>query len=281
MDSDGAPDPREGPARNPREPDYAEAREFWAFQPVEETAPPRVEDVTWPRTSIDWFVLARLEANQLSPAPAAERADLIRRVYFDLIGLPPTPEQVDAFMGDRSPDAYERLVDQLLASPHYGERWGQHWLDVVRYAETEGFEYDRTMPGAWRYRDYVIASLQADKPYDRFLTEQLAGDEIDPDDPELRIAAGFHRLGTVRRNAGNQEVAGSRNEVLTERTDIIGSAFLGLTVGCARCHDHKFDPIAQKDYYQLQAFLAATREENVILASDHATGELEANNDAH
>ena len=140
-------------------------------------------------------------------------------------------------------------------------------MDVVRYAETEGFEYDRALPGAWRFRDYVIESLNRDKPYDRFLTEQLAGDELDPEDPTLRIAAGFHRLGTVRRNAGNQKVASSRNEVLTERTDIVGAGFLGLTIGCARCHDHKFDPIPQQDYYRLQAFFAATREDNVVLAS--------------
>ena len=154
---------------------------------------------------------------------------------------------------------------QLLDSPPYGERQAQHWLDVIRYAETEGFEYDRLMPDIWRFRDYVIAAFNSDMPYDQFLMEQLAGDELG-DEPDLRIAAGFHRLGAVRRNAGNQAVASSRNEVLTERTDIIGSAVLGLTIGCARCHDHKFDPIPQRDYYRLQAFLAATREDNVSLS---------------
>jgi hypothetical protein len=159
------------------------------------------------------------------------------------------------------------VVDRLLDSPHYGERWAQHWLDIVRYAETEGYEYDRHIPHAWRFRDYVIRSLNADKPFDRFVTEQVAGDEIAPDDLECQTAAIFHRLGPVRRNAGNPEIALSRNEVLTERTDIIGTAFLGLTVGCARCHNHKLEPISQKDYYRLQAYLAATDEHNIVMAS--------------
>ena len=246
--------------------DFAEARKFWAFQPVRRPVPPTVADADWVRTPVDRFILAKLEEAELPPAAPATRRELIRRVYFDLLGLPPTPQEVDAFVADPAPNAYERLVDHLLSSPHYGERWGQHWLDVVRFAESEGFEYDRALPGAWRYRDYVVRAFDEDKPYDRFVTEQLAGDEIGPDRHETRIAAGFHRFGAVRRNAGNQEVASSRNEVLTERIDIVGSAFLGLSVGCARCHDHKYDPIPQKDYYRLQAFLAGTREHNIILA---------------
>ena len=218
--------------------------------------------------AVDSFILAKLVDNGLRPAPAADRGTLIRRLYFDLIGLPPTPTATAEFLADSSPDAYPRLVERLLADPRYGERWAQHWLDVIRFAESEGFEYDRHLPGAWRFRDYVIRSLNADKPYDRFIREQLAGDEIDPKNYELKIAAGFHRLGPVRRNAGNQEVASSRNEVLTERTDIVGAAFLGLTVGCARCHNHMFDAVRQKDYYRLQAFMAATREDNVILADE-------------
>ncbi len=265
----GAPDPRDDPSTlSSPEPDYSESRDFWSFQPVKIGKLPEVHDGSWPRTLVDNFILAKLEANGLAPAPAADRVEWIRRVYFDLIGLPPTPAQIDAFVSDAAPGAYERLVDRLLASPHYGERWAQHWLDVVRYAETEGFEYDRTLPGAWRYRDYVIRAFNSDKPYTCFLQEQLAGDECGEDDHERLVAAGFHRLGAVRRNAGNQEVAGSRNEVLTERTDIVGAAILGLTVGCARCHDHKFDPIPQKDYYRLQAYFAATREFNLALASD-------------
>jgi hypothetical protein len=183
-------------------------------------------------------------------------------------GLPPSPEEIAAFDGDRSPLAEERVVDRLLDSPRYGERWAQHWLDVVRYAESEGFEYDRQIPDAWRFRDYVIGSFNRDKPFDRFVIEQVAGDELAPDDRECQVASIFHRLGPVRRNAGNPEIALSRNEVLTERTDIIGTAFLGLTVGCARCHNHKLEPISQKDYYRLQAYFAATEEHDVNLAPE-------------
>jgi mono/diheme cytochrome c family protein len=244
-----------------------EQRSYWAFQPVRNPVVPAVGHSARIRNPIDAFILARLEREGLEPAPEATKLDLLRRVTYDLTGLPPTPAEVDAFVADAAPDAYERVVDRLLASPHYGERWAQHWLDVVRYGESEGFEYDTPVGNLWRYRDYVVASLNADKPYDRFVREQVAGDEIDPQSRELLIAAGFHRLGPVRRNAGNQEVAGSRNEVLTDRTDILGAAFLGITLGCARCHDHKFDPILQKDYYRLQAFLAATDEKNVSLAT--------------
>jgi hypothetical protein len=233
----------------------------------------------WVRTPVDAFVLDRLTRAGLSPAPEAERPTLIRRVCFDLTGLPPAPEEIMAFVNDPAPDAYERLVERLLASPRYGERWGRHWLDVVRFAETEGFEYDRQRPGAWRFRDYVIDSFNRDKPYDRFVLEQLAGDEMEPDNHELQIAAGFHRLGPVRRNAGNQALALSRDEVLTEMTDVIGVAFLGLTVGCARCHDHKFDDVSQTDYYCLQAFLAATQEHNLVLASAAEQAEWQARTD--
>ncbi len=229
--------------------------------------------------AIDSFVLSRLNEEGLRPASPADRRTLIRRLYFDLTGLPPSPAEVADFLTDESPGAYPKLVERLLASPHYGERRAQHWLDVVRFAESEGFEYDRHMHGAWRFRDYVIQSFNNDKPYDQFVREQLAGDEIDPGRNEYKIAAGFHRLGAVRRNAGNQEVASSRNEVLTERTDIVGAAFLGLTVGCARCHDHMFDPIRQKDYYRLQGFLAATQEHNVILATEESQAAWKAKTD--
>ncbi|HJT34843.1 MAG TPA: DUF1549 and DUF1553 domain-containing protein [Pirellulales bacterium] len=251
------------------EPVYDAAdRGHWSLVPRGDPQPPVFDapaDQAWLATEIDAFILARLHEAGLRPAPPANRTTLIRRLCFDLTGLPPSPEEVEAFVHDPSPNAYETLVERLLASPHYGERWARHWLDVVRYAETEGFEYDNYLPGAWRYRDYVIDSLNADKPYDQFVREQVAGDELAPDNPTMLIAAGFHRLGPVRRNAGNQEVAGSRNEVLTEMTNTISSVFLGLTVGCARCHDHMFDPIRQKDYYQLEAFLAATHERNVPL----------------
>jgi hypothetical protein len=263
------------PATSPAGAITPEARQFWCFKPVADVAPPPVKGAGWCRNTVDRFVLAKLEERGLAPAPPASRVELVRRVYFDVTGLPPTPEQVRAFVEDRSPDAYERLVDGLLAGGHFGERSAQHWLDVVRYAETEGFEYDRHLPDGWRYRDYVVASFNADKPFDRFVTEQVAGDEIRPGDPESETAAIFHRLGPVRRNAGNPDVAASRNEVLTERTDIIGAAFLGLTVGCARCHDHKFDPILQKDYYRLEAYLAATEEHDILLVGEEEKREWE------
>jgi hypothetical protein len=246
-------------------------RSHWSVQPRATPAPPEFSaaaDRDWLRNEIDAFILAGLKPLELHPAPEADRRTLIRRLSFDLIGLPPTPTEVEAFVEDPSPLAYENVVERLLASPHYGERWGQHWLDVVRYAETEGFEYDNYVPGLWRYRDWVIESLNADKPYDQFVREQLAGDEFGSADRSLQVAASFHRLGPVRRNAGNQEVAGSRNEVLTEMTNAVGSVFLGLTVGCARCHNHMFDPFLQKDYYRLEAFLASAHEHNVTLASD-------------
>ncbi len=248
-------------------------RSFWSFQPRQAAVPPAV-DSDWGSSPVDAFVWSRLAAAGLRPAPEARRSELARRAYFDATGLPPTPAELQAFASDRSPGAWERLVDRLMSSPRWGERAAQRWLDVVRFAETEGFEYDRYLPGLWRYRDYVIESFNRDKPLDRFIAEQLAGDEMAADGPqshadrELLAAAGFHRLGPVRRNAGNQEVASSRNEVLTERTDIVGTAVLGLTVGCARCHDHMFDPIRQVDYYRLQAYFGASREANLVFDSD-------------
>ena len=245
-------------------------RNHWAFQPRQHVPPPARQS-PWIQTPVDAFVWDRLEDAGLRPAPEADRATLARRAYFDVTGLPPSPAEIDAFVDDASPDAWERLVDRLLASPRFGEQAARRWLDVVRYAETEGFEYDRYLPGLWRYRDWVIDAFNRDKPFDLFVREQLAGDEMaqgdpaDPENRELLAAAGLHRLGPVRRNAGNQEVASSRNEVLTERTDMMGAAFLGLTVGCARCHDHMFDPIRQLDYYRLQAYFGPSRETNIVL----------------
>jgi hypothetical protein len=260
----------------------AAAPRHWSLRPRTRPAVPRFDDPAqraWVRTPVDAFILERLTRAGLRPAPEADRPTLIRRLSFDLTGLPPTPEEVAAFVNDPAPDAYEALVDRLLASPRYGERWGRHWLDVVRFAETEGFEYDRYVPGAWRFRDYVIRAFNEDKPYDCFVLEQLAGDEIGPDDPELQVAAGFYRLGPVRRNAGNPEIAVSREEVLAERTDVIGVAFLGLTAGCARCHDHKFDDFPQADYYRLQAFLAAAQEHDIVLAGPEEQAAWKAKND--
>jgi hypothetical protein len=235
-------------------------RRHWAFVP---RSRPEIPKVAGARTPIDAFILARLNKEGLKPSPLADRRTLIRRVYFDVIGLPPTPAEVSAFAADRSPDAYARLVDRLLVSPHYGERWGQHWLDVIRFAETDGFEYDTHRRDAWRYRDYVIRAFNNDKPYDRFLLEQLAGDEIAPKEDETLIAAGFNRLAPLRKNAGNQEVASSRNEVLTEMTNIVGAAFLGVTLGCARCHDHKFDPIRQSDYYRIEGYFSGVWDKDI------------------
>ena len=241
-------------------------RRHWAFAPRAQPEVPAFAtpaDRAWVRNPVDAFILARLEKESLRPSPLADRATLIRRVYFDLTGLPPSPKDIAKFVADKSTDAYPKLVEQLLNSPHYGERWGQHWLDVVRFAETDGFEYDTHRKDAWRYRDYVIRAFQNDKPYDRFLTEQLAGDEIAPKEDETLVAAGFNRLGPLRKNAGNQEVASSRNEVLTEMTNVVGSALLGVTLGCARCHDHKFDPIRQSDYYRMQGFFAAAQPNDI------------------
>jgi len=211
----------------------AAERRHWAFQPRKDAPPPSLKDA-WIKTPVDAFVLARLRKADLKPAPAADRATLIRRVTFDLTGLPPTPAEVAAFVADKDANAWEKVVDRLLASPHYGEQWGRHWLDVVRFAESDGYEYDMHRPDAWRYRDYVVQSFNDDKPYDAFVKEQLAGDEMDAKNSSYLVASGFNRLGPLRKNAGNQDVASSHNEVLTEMTNIVGASFLGVTVGCAR-----------------------------------------------
>jgi len=250
---------------------YSDAeRKHWSLQKRGSPPVPVFTDAAgraWIKTPVDAFILARLRAEGLKPSPPADRGTLLRRVYFDLTGLPPSPAETTAFLADKSPDAYSKTVEKLLASPRYGEKWGKHWLDVVRFAETDGYEYDTHRGDAWRYRDYVIRAFNNDKPFDRFIVEQIAGDEIAPKEDETLIAAGFNRLGPVRKNAGNQEVASSRNEILTEMTNIIGSAILGITVGCARCHDHKFDPIRQSDYYRLQAFFATTHERDASRAT--------------
>jgi len=251
-------------------------RRHWAFQPRKDPTPPTftvAADKAWVKTPVDAFLLAGLKKAGLRPAAAADRATLIRRVTFDLTGLPPTPEEIDGFVRDQSANAWEKVVDRLLASPHYGEQWGRHWLDVVRFAESDGYEYDMHRPDAWRYRDYVVESFNRDKPYTEFVKEQLAGDEIDAKNPALLVASGFNRLGPLRKNAGNQDVASSHNEVLTEMTNIVGAAFLGVTVGCARCHDHKFDPFRQSDYYRLQAHFAQTQPNDVVLASKEEQAE--------
>ncbi len=240
----------------PVSPEVALRVNHWAFQPIAPVSPPVIPTAAMPGTNpIDAFILTRLREKGLSFSPRADRATLIRRVTFDLLGLPPTPSEVDAFVADSSPDAYGKLIDRLLASRHYGERWGRHWLDVARFAETDGYEYDAIRPNAWRYRQYVIDAFNADKPYDRFIREQIAGDELWPDDPEARIATGFNLLGPDMVDSSDQ--IQRRHNMLNDMTDTASLAFLGLTVGCARCHDHKFDPISQHDYYGLQAFFTS------------------------
>jgi len=249
----------------------AAERKHWAFQPRMHPLPPSFSgsaEKAWASSPVDAFVLARMKKEELSPSPAADRPTLIRRITLDLTGLPATPPEVEQFVNDRSPKAWEKVVDRLLASEHYGERWGQHWLDVVRYSDSDGYEYDAQRPDAWRYRDYVIRAFNNDKPYDRFIQEQLAGDELMPDEDEALIAAGFNRLGPLRKNAGNQLVASSRNEQLTEMTNIVGAGLLGVTLGCSRCHDHKFDPFRQSDYYRTQAFFAAVEDRDLVKASE-------------
>jgi Protein of unknown function (DUF1553)/Protein of unknown function (DUF1549) len=233
-----------------------EERAYWAFQKVSRPALPEVKHARWIHNPIDAFVLAKLEAKNLEPSPVADKATLLRRTYLDLIGLPPTPKEVDAFLADKSSKAFDKVVDRLLASPQYGERWARHWLDLARYAESEGFKADETRPNAWRYRDYVIKSFNQDKPYDRFICEQIAGDELWPNDPDARIATGFNRHYPDESNA--RILVQRRQEILNDITDTTGAVFIGMTYACARCHDHKYDPILQADYYRLQAFFANT-----------------------
>ncbi len=244
--------------RSPRESGFTEQeRNHWAFQPIQTQSPPEVADRSWCRTNIDRFIYHRLQSEGLRPAEEAEKATLIRRATLDLTGLPPTRAQIDAFVNDAAEDAYERLIDRLLESEQYGVRWARHWLDWVRYAESDGYKADHFRPNAWRYRDYVVASFNADKPYDRFVLEQLAGDEVAPNDPNALVATGFLRLGIYEYN--QRDARTQWNVLLNELTDVTGDVFLGMSMSCARCHDHKFDPVRQKDYYRLQAFFTPIR----------------------
>jgi hypothetical protein len=228
------------------------ARRHWAFQQIKAPAVPPAKNQSWLANPIDAFVLSQLEAKGLAPNPPATKRELIRRVTYDLIGLPPTPAEVEAFVTDTSPEAYMALVERLLASPHYGEKWGRHWLDLVRFAETNSYERDDPKPEAWRYRDYVIRAFNQDKPYHRFLREQLAGDELPDRDDDALIATGYYRLGIWDDEPSDPLQA--RYDALDDLVATTGQVFLGLTLDCARCHDHKFDPIPQSDYYRLLAF---------------------------
>jgi hypothetical protein len=246
------------PAANP-------ASRHWAFQPCRCPPLPAVKRIDWVRNPIDSFILARLEAEEIPPAPEADRATLIRRVGLDLIGLPPTPAEVDAFLADNRPDAYERLVNRLLASPHYGEKWARPWLDLCHYADTDGYLTDQARPFAWRYRQWLVNALNRDLPFDQFTLCQLAGDLLPPAghgavDPLL--GTGFLR-NTLSNREGGADLEEFRVEQVVDRAGMVSTAWLGLTIGCARCHDHKYDPISQKEFYQFYAFFDAADEVNV------------------
>jgi hypothetical protein len=228
----------------------------WAYQPVQTVAAPKVKQSKWVHTPIDAFILARLEEKGIKPSPEADRGTYIRRATLDAWGILPTPEEVKAFEKDRSSNAYEKLVDRLLASPHFGERQARRWLDLARYADSSGFQNDNTRPNNWRYRDYVINAFNQDKPYDRFIREQVAGDELYPDSQEAKIATGF--LGGYPDNSNSRDLVQRKYQIATDMTDTVGETFLSATIACARCHNHKSDKVSQKEYFQLQAFFANT-----------------------
>jgi len=249
--ADAAANSKTAPAKLPAKP-------WWSYQPVQAQTVPSVKHAQWVRDPIDAFVLAKLEEKGLKPSPEADRAAFIRRATLDAWGLIPTPEEVSKFVADKSPQAYENLVDRLLASPHYGERQARRWLDLARYADSTGFQNDPTRPNMWRYRDYIINAFNTDKPFDQFIKEQLAGDEIAPSNPDVIVATGF--LAGYPDNYNSRDLVQRKYQITTDNIDTIGEAFLAQSVGCARCHDHKFDKISQKEYFQLQAFFANTSE---------------------
>jgi len=246
----------------PKQPQSGKPDEHWTWLLQNPTKPaiPPTKDANWARNPIDSFILSRLERQSLTPAPEADRRALLRRVYFDLIGVPPTPEETRTFLASNDPQAYEKLIDKLLADSRYGERWGRHWLDLVRYAESDGFAIDGERPTAWRYRDYVIRAFNSDKPYDQFVLEQIAGDEYRgkraSSQADRIVALGFLRFAPWEADANSKKQL--RQDFLNDITGTVGSVFLGLTTGCAQCHDHKYDPIKHRDYYRLQAFFAGT-----------------------
>ncbi len=259
----GAPDPRSGELarKRPSGMSVEEGRSFWSFRPIANPDPPVVDNTDETLTEIDRFIQAKQHERGLTQNPPAAPADLARRAYFTLIGLPPTPEQVDAFAADRRPDAFERLVDELLQSPHFGERWGRHWLDVARFAESSGGGRTLLFKDAWRYRDYVIEQFNADTPFDQFVREQIAGDLLDTDSPSQRsqqlVATAFLALGPTNYEQQDKQLL--RYDVIDEQIDTLGKAFLGMTLSCARCHDHKFDPVPTADYYALAGIFKSTR----------------------
>ncbi len=252
----GAPWPKNEVVKTAKRGEFTdEEKSWWSFQPLKDVSPPTFDKTTGTAANdVDRFLLAKLSEAGLKQAPEASPEDLLRRLYFNLHGLPPTREQIDSYLNDEDPEKYSKLVDTLLASPRYGERWGQHWLDLARYAESDGYRQDGYRPDAWPYRDYVIDSFNADKPYDQFVREQLAGDEIAPEDPDVLVATGYLRHGIYEWNQADAE--NQRMLIETELADVTGELFLGMSVGCAKCHDHKFDPILQKDYFRMRSFFA-------------------------
>ena len=250
------------PAGAPAAAQQTENPAYWAFQPLRKPAPPRALNRTWARNAVDQFVLHRLEKESISPSPEAPKTTLVRRLYLDLIGLPPDPDEVSAFLADNRADAYERLVDRLLASPHYGEKWGRHWLDQARYADSDGFRSDAFRPYAWRYRQWVIDALNRDMPFSEFTIEQIAGDVLPNATVDQKVATGFQR-NTLTNREGGIDPEQFRIEQVIDRTSTVGTVWLGLTVGCAQCHDHKFDPIPQRDFYRLLAFFNSADEWNI------------------
>ncbi|MEQ1859449.1 MAG: PSD1 and planctomycete cytochrome C domain-containing protein [Chthoniobacteraceae bacterium] len=255
-----APDPRDGTAKVVAKFDADEAKKWWSYQPPVKADAPTVKDTAWPRGEIDRFILAALESKDLKPVADADKTTLLRRVYFDLIGLPPTLKEIDDFIKDTSADAFTKVVDKLLAQPQFGERWGRHWLDVARFAESSGKDVNIAYPHAWRYRDYVIAAFNDGKPFDQFLREQIAGDLLPAKDDREKanniVATGFLAIGAKSHNEQNPRQF--YLDLVDEQIDSMSQAFLGITVACARCHDHKFDPIPQRDYYALAGIFLST-----------------------
>jgi mono/diheme cytochrome c family protein len=262
---------------NPRDPDRwtntvikDDARNFWSYQPLVRRNPPAVKNAAWVRSPIDAFVLAKLEEKGLTPNGPVEKRILIRRAYFDLIGLPPTAEEVEGFVNDKDPEAYAKVLDKLLDNPHYGERWGRHWLDAARFAESHGFEQDYDRPYAFHFRDFVIKALNQDMPYNQFVRWQLAGDEIAPDNPLAMMATGFLGAGVFPTQITANEVERSRYDAIDDMAATTSNAMLGFSIGCARCHDHKFDPIPQADYYRFVSTFTTTVRSNLDINMDPA-----------
>jgi hypothetical protein len=281
----GAPDPRDDDGSEPlvagakSKIDIEAGRKFWSFQPLANPQPPPVKNETWVRTPIDRFILAEQEKQGLKPSAMAERSRLLRRAYFDLLGLPPTPADVKAFVADDSPKAYEKLIDRLLESPHHGERWARHWLDLARFGESNGFEWDEDRKAAYHYRDFVIKAFNQDMPYDRFVRWQIAGDVLKPGESSARTATGFLVAGVENITQSKKEFERDRYDKLDNMVSVLGTSLLGLTVGCARCHDHKYDPIPQRDYYRLTASFGRTISRDIQIGGKKVYAAVDAGGD--